>query len=101
MIEVDTAVLKHAKTANNLYTLWGVLALNGSEVPQNPALANKCVAFMSLVEQVKEEIAGGRNLRDTAAVIAAAAYRRNATGASTDLTQRKERHGILLEELKA
>lgn len=101
MIEIDPAVLKHAKTANNLYSLWGVLALCGSEVPENPDLANKYVAFMSLVEQVKEEIAGGANLPDNPEVIAASVYRRSATGASTDLTQRKERHAILLHQLKA
>ncbi len=101
MMETDATVLKYAKTANNLYSLWGILALNWSDLPGNPVLTNKYVAFMSLVEQTKEENAGGPKLRDTAEVISASVYRRSATGASTDLPQRKERHDILLNELKA
>jgi hypothetical protein len=44
---------------------------------------------------------GGPLLPDSAEVIAASVYRRNALGASTDLAQRKARHEILLDRLKA
>lgn len=97
----NACISTYAKTANNLYTLWALVALN--EVPAAAILANSYAAFMIQVaalaaasnpeELVPEDAAKELQLAFT--------YYRNSKGASTDLSQRNERLNALKSILSA
>jgi len=91
----NACISTYAKTANNLYTLWALVAL--SEVPPAATLAASYTAFMIQVaafaaaadpEELVPENADQELQR-------AFTYYRNSKGASTDLTQRTERLNAL------
>lgn len=91
MEEANGSISFHAKTANNLYTIWATLSLNApNQLPAPEALADRYLAFM---EQVKKIIdsggsADGAYLSENAEAFN---YYANSKGASTDLPQRAAR----------
>jgi hypothetical protein len=93
----NRCISTHAKTANNLYTLFAVLALEKFDVlPQE--LAARYMAFMEVVEEIKnlepdDQIPPDENKKPN--WDNAYKYYVNTRGASTDLFQRQERYNAL------
>lgn len=94
------AVTEHAKSLTHFYTLWAVVALHRSELPEASLAEERYKTFMTRVEKViaaedlaklvAEEEQEFRNERK---------YVDNATGASTDLKQREARYEVLKGKL--
>lgn len=113
MNNANGCIIKYAKTVNNLYTLWSVIALT-SGLPDSATLAAKYEAFML---KVQEELGVGSEtddiLDDTDVAVAGAeqaqvqaspaatgandaeTYALNSRGASTEPHQRKMRFEAL------
>lgn len=81
-----------AGSNNNFYTLWAVL---NELMPENPdEIAQKYLDFMESVNGINDDnIEGGDFGEDEIK------YFENSRGASTDLTQRKNRYDVLLQVL--
>lgn len=88
-------ITKWATTANNFYTLWSLVALEGSQLPDSSELAEKYDGFMEKVNSTTEEMTPtNESSREDKLVFA---YYANSRGASTDLKQRTERFNALKE----
>jgi len=94
----NNCISTYAKTANNLYTLWALLALNES-LPDAVTIAQRYTAFMEQVRTFIEAENPEALIVEGAAADLQNAFRyyRNSKGASTDFAQRNER----LEALKS
>ncbi|MCA6416985.1 MAG: DUF262 domain-containing protein [Cytophagales bacterium] len=97
----NSCISTYAKTANNLYTLWALVALNA--VPAAATLADSYTAFMTQVGILAAAENPEALVPDNAAPMLQKAftYYRNSKGASTDLTQRNERLNSLKSVLPA
>jgi hypothetical protein len=88
----NSCISVQAKTANNLHTLWALIALNRN-LPEANTFAENYVAFIGHVNNFAdaenpEELVPA----DAAPVLRAAfTYYKNSKGASTDFTQRNDR----------
>ena len=80
-----------ARDFKNFYSLWGLVALNVDKLPVAEEFAEKYLAFMSLVEEVKndpqQEITDGLKIPFK--------YYDASKGASTEEPQRQKRHVAL------
>lgn len=94
-------VTQYAKGFGHFYTLWCLVAL-AENLPAAPAdLARKYTAFMKKVDRLAQQQDLETFLREQPAgeYTLALAYLNNARGASTDLSQRKERLAALTSSL--
>ena len=97
MSEVNPLIFDFAKTANNLYSLWAFIALNRDLTVEYKLITDKYVTFMQNVTILNdgfyEELqSANENRPDLELEIK---YYLNSKGASTDLTQRKNRFDAL------
>lgn len=88
----NACVSNQAKTANNLYTLWALVALS-SNLPEANILAQRYVAFVAEVNNfvVAEDPEQLIPANVAPIVQHAFTYYKNSKGASTDFGQRNER----------
>ena len=85
-----------AKTANNFYTLWSLIALHDGNLPPPNKVAIKYDSFMRKVSTMKDEMdSTSLSLYDRLAYN----YYSNSSGASTDLKQRTKRFDSLKKAL--
>lgn len=93
-------VTKHATGFGHFYTLWSLVALTDNLVPP-VELARKYSAFMEKVETLAQQQDLGTFLTEHPGndYTHPLAYFNNARGASTDLSQRKERFDALKSSL--
>ncbi len=96
----NRAISNYARTFAHVYSVWALAALT-PELPQAADLADRYAAFMEKVNELSGQ-------QDLASFLAAdkdglyklpMAYLTNASGASTDLAPRKERHNVLVHAL--
>jgi hypothetical protein len=86
MEAVNNCVSTYARTANNLYTLWSVLALTPN-LPDSETLAAQYQSFMEQVQQHQDAGTHAGKPADT--------YVLNSKGASTDYDHRHQRFETL------
>lgn len=94
MDETNGSINKYCRLSNNLYTLWALVALNYSELPDSKTLAERYKSFMEKVDQfnqgdIPEDFmpqADDKPYFD---------YYSNSKGASTDFPQREVRLNAL------
>ncbi|GAA4457963.1 DUF262 domain-containing protein [Rurimicrobium arvi] len=89
MNNFNQCVDAYGKTANNLYTLWALIAFNLDNLPTIEELAARYLTFMHVVDnfvnaKAPEDVEPNDNL-------AQFSYFRNSKGASTELPQRTAR----------
>jgi hypothetical protein len=93
----NSAVTKYAKTSNNIYVLWALIALG--KYPSNltaDKFSKKYIEFMKLVSDFSDSDKPDDLLNTQSDKYNDAyAYYKNSRGASTDLAQREERLNVL------
>lgn len=90
-------ITKWAKTVNNVYTLWSLVALHAKELPIIKKMATEYDLFMEKVNTMNDDV-DSKNLslpKDKLAY----SYYTNSRGASTDFKQRNERLNALKEAI--
>lgn len=99
MVEHRPEIGDHLSAMTNLYTLWGVVALNRDRLPLHTEAAECYAKFMKEVEGFRT--ADWEEMLSTSGDNAGPAlrYMQYATGASTEPQQRETRHEILRELL--
>lgn len=92
----NKCITEYGKTANNLYTLWALLALN-KELPNANVLADRYTAFMTDVKKFMDAENPDElwAQADQAQLENSFTYFKNSKGASTDLPQRNDRLNAL------
>ena len=105
MQNLNESITKIARTSTAIYSLWSVVVC-AEILPAVNILADRYAAFMQKVQELNEQSAVPGVVAEEAAEqeggsenAAAARYRENARGASTELTQRQARHDALLSVL--
>lgn len=89
-------IVEHLRTATNFYSLWAALVLMDDQRPDPRKAAEAYLEFLNIVAAIRERRAAGEPDIDLVERNAAAAvYLENATGASTEPSQREKRHEIL------
>lgn len=101
MEKYESCVTTHAKGFGNFYTLWSAIALN-DQCPAAATAAAQYAKFMMMVEKLAAQ-------KDPESFISEQGresfkepfhYFRNTLGASTDLSQRDERHRVVSRFLR-
>lgn len=88
--------VEHLRTSTNFYSLWSALALMANNRPDARQAAGAYSEFLNVVAALRERRVAG--IPDTDLVernAAAVVYLDNASGASTEPSQREKRHEIL------
>ena len=86
VVDDNTNIQKWLTTANNLYTLWALVALHPSDLPDPDKLAKKYASFMNDVTAAEKG-----NAPDMPTTEQVNTYIVNSHGANTDLKQRLAR----------
>lgn len=96
MENCNSCITTFATTANNLYTLWALIALNKFRLPTEYELAEKYFVFMEEIKKFSEiDTDSLNNSEKDSNSNLAFSYYINSKGASTDFYQRNGRFEIL------
>ncbi|MGD0857554.1 MAG: hypothetical protein ABSA18_17425, partial [Dehalococcoidia bacterium] len=96
--EDNNTVTRYSKDATNLYSLWSIIALNLSSLPDVTSFARKYRLFMDEVNKYKSKdfMASVLDQKEAPVYSNSLNYYRNSIGARTEGPQREERHSILM-----
>ena len=101
MLEAEPRIIDSLRTNSNLYTLWAIVALKNSNLPDARKVADVYSDFLDKVNKVasiKGE-SGLKEISNSEGYANAFHYWNNSRGASTDLKQREERVSALSKVL--
>ena len=93
----NNIVTKYAKDVTNFYSLWAIVALNQSRLPETRSFLEKYSAFMDEVNKYRnnEYMRQVLSRLETPSFGASLLYYQNSIGARTESPQRIERHKAL------
>jgi len=98
--ESNESIITHFKTFNNFYTLWSIIALNLTSMPEIAELGKGYSCFMEQVSELAESPDEDLPLLiDKKEYKLPYQYLLNSKGASTDLAQREARYEVLFTAL--